>query len=72
MTRDALVLRKSLKCACRRLHEPSRLKSIVNAFTEGKGKEEALRSGREQKGKTRRLGHGNLRITIFKMVNILN
>lgn len=72
MTSDALVLSMSLRCARRRLHEPSRLKYIVNALTEGTGKEKVLRLGREQKGKTRRLGHGNLRITIFKMVNTLN
>lgn len=53
MTSDALVVRKSLKCALRRLHEPSRLKYTLNVFTERKGKEKLLRLGREQKGKTR-------------------
>lgn len=51
MTSDALVVRKSLKCALRRLHEPRRLKFTLNVFTEGK--EKLLRLGREQKGKTR-------------------
>lgn len=74
VTSDALVQKKSLKGNPWRVLAEGYVSSagwstIVNVFTEGKDKENVLRLGRKQIGKTKRLCHGNLSVTTSKMVN---